>query len=270
MILSVISYIVVAITAAIFFVTLVRGSIVEWGSGNKKNDPSHKDKISSILKKTQEEELDKIKSDVTGILSEKDKSSRDYFTAKISSAIDYAIKRHDWYEEQRAKILQSGFSLFSFTALVLGIIIKTSPNFVASFTVKLTVLVIAILCLITILRVVVLYNSELDADRPYRLISDIKTWYFRYNLPSSSMDCLKAIEQQANKVANERKEFFDRIISQVDLNQSIREDLEQIFILQVLQRYKSESLTKMRWTISAYVVAMTVLFCLLIAISLFN
>jgi hypothetical protein len=97
-----------------------------------------------------------------------------------------------------------------------------------------------------------LYNSELDKDRPYRSVSDIRFWYYRYNLPARSalISAGESLLSQAQAVLEERKIFFDRISDNLKVGESMREDLEQLFILQVLQRYKSESLSQLRWLLS--------------------
>ena len=58
----------------------------------------------------------------------------------------------------------------------------------------------------------------------------------------------------AESVADERERFFSRIGENFSLKASLREDLEQLFILHTLQRYKSESLKRMRWVLSYFLV----------------
>ena len=103
------------------------------------------------------------------------------------------------------------------------------------------------------------YNAELDGDRPYRLVSDIRFWYFRYNIPTHSESVSGgSVLNSAGSVLRERANFIDRISKNFTLKNSIREDLEQIFILQVLQRYKSESLTRMRWSLVYLICCFTI------------
>ncbi len=62
-------------------------------------------------------------------------------------------------------------------------------------------------------------------------------------------------QAQANEIFSERSAYFDRLMDNVTLTASLREDIEQLFTLQTLQRYKSESLTRMRWTMSYFMLA---------------
>jgi hypothetical protein len=106
------------------------------------------------------------------------------------------------------------------------------------------------------------YNKELGADRPYRFISDIRTWYFRYNLPEHSSSGDSAMLSAANDVANQRKQFFSRVVDNIAPDTSLREDIEQLFILQVLQRYKSESLHSLQWILTYTIFALIAQFVL--------
>jgi hypothetical protein len=45
-------------------------------------------------------------------------------------------------------------------------------------------------------------------------------------------------------------------------DKSLREDLEQLFILQVLQLYKTESLTRLRWLLAYGVLVLPLQFAL--------
>jgi hypothetical protein len=98
-----------------------------------------------------------------------------------------------------------------------------------------------------------LYNSQLDAARSYRAVADIRSWFFRYNLPDSSKSAIV-------DVLNERSRFFNRVVElfgghkgERRLTNLVREDLEQLFILFALQRHKHESLAQMRWTLTYFV-----------------
>lgn len=188
---------------------------------------------------------------------------QNYFVTKIHNSIQYAIGRHDWYERQRINIYQLTLAAASFMFVICGLALgvdKSIPfhfGFFAFFS-----LLIAIIGIVFALW---RYNAELDGDRPYRSISDIRFWYFRYNLPNHSDN--KGSQDnidQAKNVLNQRNAFFERVRENLNLDQSLREDLEQLFILQVLQRYKSESLTKMRWGLIYMVAA----FCVLIVLSM--
>jgi len=176
-----------------------------------------------------------------------------YFKEKIFKAIDYAINRHDWYENQRLNIFKSILAISSIIFTVIGLFISDQDTI--SGGLRVSICSLGFITLIALLRAVYLYNIELDADRPYRLVSDIKAWYFKYNMPPSNdtnKDNLK-ISEIANGVLDERINFVNRNLENTKIENAIREDLEQIFILQILQKYKQQSLTKLRWLFSYFV-----------------
>jgi hypothetical protein len=174
----------------------------------------------------------------------------DYVRQKIFAAIDYAIKRHDWLEEQRTRIL--GLSVTAATIIVaaIAIFVKTGPIDIMQGLSLGALLAIAVLSLC---RMVLLYNAELDAHRPYRIISDIRFWYFKYLIPSPPARHDDPIEL-AKSMLQDRQKYVKSLRENLELSKSIREDVEQIFILQVLQRYKSESLTRMRHLLLVFTV----------------
>jgi uncharacterized membrane protein len=176
-----------------------------------------------------------------------------YQSNKLNTAIQYAISRHDWYEEQRTKIVNNTLS----TATVVGAAIAAFGHDFSklSLSQKSTVLNIALTTAIAIFVVVLKYQSQLDRDRPYRLVSDIRYWFFRYSLPGPATEIEGRIDyfHIATEQLNERKKYFDRLLENFELEKSIREDMEQLYILHVLQRYKSDSLQEMRWIYTYFV-----------------
>jgi hypothetical protein len=175
-----------------------------------------------------------------------------YIGDRISKGIDYAIRRHDWYEDQRSRIFQGIVAISSAMFVVCGWIAKTSSDLHSQHLIG-----FLSIALIALVRAIYYYNQELDASRPYRMVSDIRLWYFKYNVLEKSLEKPNSPshDELAANVLDQRLNFFKRLAGNLDVPQSMREDLEQIFILQLLQKYKSESLTKMRWTLSYLIVA---------------
>lgn len=170
-----------------------------------------------------------------------------YQIEKIYRAIQYVIARHDWYETQRTIIL--GFVLtisglvFAGMAAYLGAEEGQLPE-----SAKLIIASIGLTLFIGVFSIIHLYNKELDQDRPYRLIADIRHWFFRYSLSERTKDYQERMDYAniASDVLAQKEKFFDRILGVSSLEESIREDLEQLFILHVLVKHKSDSLQKMR------------------------
>jgi|GEM_PF-2017129 len=177
-----------------------------------------------------------------------------YIKEKINKSIDYAISRHDWYEDQRARVFQSTLTISSiFLAASTGILGISEFVDTSNFQpVAVTVAGIVLISLIITFSSLNEYNKQIDSDPPYRLVSDVRFWYFRYNLPDKGQTKQSQgnLVKLAESVLEERERFIARLVENFSLPKAIREDLEQIFILHVLQRYKSESLSRLRWILA--------------------
>jgi hypothetical protein len=204
------------------------------------------DKIRLLVKDAQTDEIKKISAQ---LLNGKQDDGT-YLLTKIPAAINYAIGRHDWYEEQRANIFKNTLTVGGIVLAALGLYsgLQTTPSDLA----KLIILGVGLTILAAVVYIVHLYNVELDGDRPYRLISDIRFWYFRYTLHglASRIGQKPDFEKIARNELDDRTKYFDAIMEISTLPNLIREDIEQLFILHVLQRYKHESVQKMRWAFS--------------------
>ena len=230
-----------------------------WKSKEEKDDAG-----SSLKKKIDSHNADEIKNISSSIQADQNIEAIEYLEKKISNSINYAINRHDWYENQRKSIFQFILTGFSIVIALNGLILKSTETIASSE--KYFLIFSFLLAILPVTFALWHYNHELDSDRPYRLVSDIRYWYFRYNLPEKSDNLADATTlTKAEAVLSERKIFFDRCCENFDYAKSVREDLEQIFILHVLQRYKHESLKKLRYCLVYFIVA----FCLHITISSF-
>ena len=200
-----------------------------------------------------------------GLKTTSDEPGTDFLTTKVLASIDYAIKRHDWYEDQRFRIFQVAVAMTTTLLSILAVVSSAGATLSPSWLLILRGLGLsAAICLVTMIY---LYNSDLDADRPHRYISDVRFWYFRYNLPShGAVGVPLAPDAAASHVAAERDRFMERVADGFAWLPSLREDLEQLFILHTLQRAKSESLVQMRWVLSYFLIAavlhgLLLLFC---------
>lgn len=249
----------IAASFLVFSVILVLAYLVlffvspkgKWGKGNK-NVFDEKDFLDKKRRSLQDSELTEIRSLISRF-SEKDsvKEEFEYFVKKVSKAIDYCISRHDWFEEQRGKVFSQFVAIFS-SALAIVAVMSRIEAF--DSCVEKTILGgLLTVMIFSLFRISMVYHSELNADRDYRYISDIRFWFFRYNLPEkskSNSDPKEAVED----VSGQRFNFFERVLDNYNIENSIREDLEQLFILHVLQRHKQESLTKMQWALSSFII----------------
>jgi hypothetical protein len=176
-----------------------------------------------------------------------------YQLNKLLAAIEYAIQRHDWYEGQRVNILNS--SLTAGGLLVAGIGLFAENVTTLSDPQKSIVFGIILTVVVALGIIVFEYQSQLDRDRPYRLTSDVRHWYYRYQLPERATHIGDRLDfdKIASDQLEERLGYVKSLLENFDFVKSIREDIEQLYILHVLQRYKSESLQRMRWAFSYFI-----------------
>lgn len=236
---------------ALFLIEVFVSPKGAWMKGSKKVF-SDKNFVDAKKKFLQGNELKLIGSYIADFSNEdREKEAFDYFSKKISSSISYCISRHDWFEEQRGKVFSQFVALFSSALAIVAVMSR-----IETFDLLVEKVVLGSLLFVmvwSLLRFSIIYHSELNADRDYRYISDIRFWFFRYNLREKSKSNSEP-EVAVEDVSSQRENFFNRVLENYSLEKSIREDLEQLFILHVLQRHKQESLTKMQWALSSFIV----------------
>jgi hypothetical protein len=228
------------------------------------------DTVAEVREQLRSHELAVIDKTFAPLLEDESKKpnlDREHLAKKILAGIDYAIKRHDWYEDQRSRMLQISLALTTAVLAVVALIARSEVSLDGSQ--KVVFVGLGIVTLFSVIRQIFLYNGEFDAVRPYRSISDITFWYFRYNLPPTAPDNCGDKVQMAKLVAAERKHFVDRAGANASWKLSLREDLEQLFILHALQRYRANSLAYMRWTLTYFAVAFAGHFFLFILAAFF-
>lgn len=171
---------------------------------------------------------------------------------KIYRAIEYAIKRHDWYEDQRSRIFGVILAVATLTIAILGWSFKNTGSVHVVFW------PLILNMIFSVAFAVYYYNEELDGDRSYQLVSDIRFWFFRYNFKTPAEFSEKPNDSLARAalVKFERDVFMKRVLGDFSVVGSMREDLEQLFILHLLQRSKTKSLSVLRWLMSCSLVAL--------------
>jgi hypothetical protein len=254
-------YAIELLLALALIIALSLGPNGYWKVGEKRQkDP----KILELAETRRKAEIELLKGQSAFDAGTQEKETAGYLTKKVFAALDYAIKRHDWFEDQRSRIFQVSLTILSIVLGVLAIGAKASDSLTAPY--PFILLVFAGGTTILLIRMLWLYSSELNADRPYRLVSDVAFWYFRYNLPGESHGRSFHADAQAaaSAVLKEREIFFRRIVANFPIIESMREDIEQLFILHVLQRYKSESLKQLQWVLNCFLIfsALQVVFLL--------
>jgi hypothetical protein len=211
--------------------------VSEWSDDQKKE-------MANLKKEAQNFEFDKIKN--KKLLP----AQQDVFQDRLYKIINYTISRHDWYDAQRNQFLQIGLALMAVGASLGAILVNSGKTWYISIYTLALVIALVLSIFLSGLYQLYLYNKGIQRDYPYRQIADIRSWYFKYNFPKGLEDNLSkdfsiALEQ-VKKVKENLENFYDRILEYADdKNSFIKEDLEQVFILLLLQRYRNQQVKSM-------------------------
>ena len=197
-------------------------------------------------------EFQKIKDDIidgTNFSEDQIKRIQD----RLDRMIDYAIDRHDWYDSHRHKFLQIGISLLASGAAISAILARLTNEL--SIFVEILSWVGSISLIFTGGYLIYLYNNGISQDHPYRKVVDIRSWFFKYNFHSNSIGELSKdpaiAKEQIETTVEAMKNFSQRWIEIAkDENGFLKEDLEQVFILQLLQKNRSEQVKVMSKSLS--------------------
>jgi hypothetical protein len=166
--------------------------------------------------------------------------------------IDYAIGRHDWYENQRNRFATIALTTIGFAA-AFEVGLSDPTKFALAFRIAGTLFVISIA--FTALCVLWQYLEVSEKSHPYRKLADIRSWYFRYVGVSDleeDFDSLSVQNQGAElkKLGELLKTFVEKWQAYATEPSGFeREDLQQVFILFVLQSYRQKNLKQMITTI---------------------
>lgn len=166
---------------------------------------------------------------------------------RVYRMIEYAVGRHDWYEDQRGKLFQAALGMLSFIAAAAAIVnsLGGSKYFVFFLCIGLIILGI------TACRLIIMYTQVSEKNHPYRKAADIKSWYYRYTVSGEIIDDLDALvghedrEAAIDDVRKNFRAFLMAISGTLDRKIFLREDLQQVFILYLLQNYRQTNLKKM-------------------------
>ncbi len=225
--------------------------------------------MSTLNGETKEEAYDRLKTEAKQIKSDlvedlaSSNLSEEELQDRLYRMIEYAIDRHDWYDKQRYRFLRIGLGVTAVASALASLLasLSGSVDAIPLFAFALSVFVL----LGTGITLVVTYNRGVSKDHPYREIADIRSWFFVYNQPEKveeeiSNDKTKAVEQVEN--VKENIELFTKrwVEYAKEENGFIKEDIEQVFILQTLQRYKYQRVEKLSKYLSYGLTASAVIF----------
>lgn len=187
-------------------------------------------------------------------------SNIDSLQNRLNDMIQYAVGRHDWYEDQRGKLFQAALAMISFIAAAAAIatsLTKDSYFFLFTFYFGLLILGYAA-C-----RIIFLYTEVSEKDHPYRRVADIKSWYYRYSLKNEQItDDMNGIyfSEEKDNILDDVREDFSIFVKNLSGNffqtEYLYDDIQQLYILYTLQNYRQKNLKKMyvvvrRWVVTS-------------------
>lgn len=187
---------------------------------------------------------------------------KDKISERLYRMILYTIGRHDWYEDRLHRLLNIGVAFVAASVALATFMAKVSSD-IAILSMIFGWLATAGV-LFTGIGMIYYFNSRIARDHPYRKIVDIRSWYFMYNFPSGLKDSLSRKfhkkRQEIEEIIQAYETFLKRWMEYApDRDRFIEEDLEQVFILQLLQRYRFQAVKTMS-KILYYGILVTVLF----------
>src|ERR1035441_6749039 len=217
-----------------------------------------------LKKKLQESEL----SLVTGAQLSSDQLTK--IQDRLYKMIDYTGKRHDWFADQCNRLMQVGLALIASGGAIAALLAKLEN---VSTATQFLAWMFGLALFGTGLALVYLYSNYIDyisGTHPYRKVVDVHSWYYAYRFPYDLDPNLSRsahiAKEQVRTVGECIEAFFTKFITHAKDGLSlIREDIEQVAILLLLQRYRAQQTKKMsQWLFTGLVIS-TFILVLLIA-----
>jgi len=167
---------------------------------------------------------------------------------RLYRMIDYAIKRHDWYEDQRNKTLALAIALLGLSSFLVSGLLSSGASDLLYFRIYGGLTIGSII--LTSLTVIFEYAKGAQEKYTHRSLADIRSWFFAYAINdsvirSSVYDCNKNKENE-RRLINAWETFVQEWGNRQGNQQSIAiEDLQQVFILYLFQGIRRNSLRRM-------------------------
>jgi len=205
---------------------------------------------------------DQLQADEMTIIQGKklDKKSIKFIQERLYKMIDYTVKRQDWYADQCHRLLQIGLGLVASGVAIIALFIKAdnlpTVSGILGWAVGLSIF-------FTGLRLVYIFNKSLAGDYPYRKVANIKSWYFAYHFKDPSPQNLSKEPDIAEKQVLQEAEYIGAYFTEflsvaTDKLSVIREDIEQVSVLLLLQKYKHKQTKDMASSLSKGLIFTTV------------
>jgi len=112
------------------------------------------------------------------ILPHFDPGSRKQALDRLAKMIDYAIRRQDWYEDQRNKALVLGIGLLGLASFLVTGLLSPAAEALVYFRFCAGATLIAITG--TAIAIIAEYTSGASESYTHRSLADIRSWFFAY------------------------------------------------------------------------------------------
>ena len=193
--------------------------------------------------------VQQVKHDLVSKASFYDKEK---ISERLHRMILYAVGRQDWYDDRQHRLLNIGLALIAGSG-ALAVFGANIVTYLPPLSMRFG-LVLLLSVLGTGIGLVYSYRRQIARDHPYRKLVDIRSWYFIYTFPSPLKDSLSKKFSRAKQQIEETIEAYRACLNRwlewsPDQDRFIEEDLEQVFILQLLQRYRYQGVKTMSRTL---------------------
>lgn len=198
---------------------------------------------------------------------------KDKISERLYRMILYTIGRQDWYEDRLHRLLNIGVAFVAASVALAAFMSEVGTNIATLSMIFGYLAIVSLFC--TGISLVHYYSSRLARNHPYRKIVDIRSWYFMYNFPSGLKDALSKkfnkAKQEVEEVIQGYEVFLKRWLEYSrDKDRFIEEDIEQVFILQLLQRYRYQAVKTMSVILYYGIIATAVLAAVAILLHVLN
>jgi hypothetical protein len=167
---------------------------------------------------------------------------------RLYKMIDYGVKRQDWYEDQRNKILSLAVALLGLSSfLVSGLL---SPAVETMYLFRIFGFFTLLSIVTTALLIIHKYAQAAGEQYTHRSLADVRSWFFAYVVrdPEVLAASFVPARHQENSAALMRA--WERFVrgwlefQETNVRRGV-EDLQQVFILYLFQAMRRRSLRAM-------------------------
>lgn len=198
------------------------------------------------------------------LLPNMDATRRKEVSDRLAKMIDYAIKRQDWYEDQRNKTLSLGVALLGLASFLVAGLLNSTIGSMVYFRFFACATLISIVG--TAGAIIFEYVSGASEAYTHRDLADIRSWFFAYVVKEPVAQAAiannhKRVENQETLRAAWRRFVGGWMEYEQDPKGFVTEDLQQVFVLYLFQAMRRRSLRQM---ISAATTGATIIIVFLI------